>query len=47
MKLFHWVFIALVAVLLVAVVTMQVKTDIAVWHSDMPFWLKWKLLVGR
>lgn len=47
MKWFHWVFIALAAVLLVAVVTMQVKTDIAVWHSDMPFWLKWKLLFGR
>lgn len=47
MKWFHWVFIALVAVLLVAVVTMQVKTDIAVWHSDMPFWLKWKLLVEK
>ena len=47
MKWFHWVFIALVAVLLVAVVTMQVKADIAVWHSDMQFWLKWKLLFGR
>lgn len=47
MKWFRWVFIALAVVLLVAVVTMQVKTDIAVWNSDMPFWLKWKLLFGR
>lgn len=23
------------------------KTGIDVWHSDMPFWLKWKLLVGK
>ena len=47
MKWLHWVFIALVATLLVAVVAMQIKADIAAWRSDMPFWLKWKLLFGR
>lgn len=47
MKWFHWAFVILVVLLMIAVVTMQVKADIAIWNSDVPFLVKWKLLFGR
>jgi hypothetical protein len=48
MKWYHLLFILLVVALAVFVVCMEIRTDIEVWNSDFPFWLKWKLIfAGR
>lgn len=44
MKWYHWLFILLVVALAVFVVGMEIRSDIEIWNSDFPFWLKWKLI---
>jgi len=40
-----WLFVVLMAVLLIVVIIAQIRADIAILMSDkIPFWLKWKLI---
>ena len=40
-----WLFVILMAIIVVALIVVEIKADIAIITSDnIPFWMKWALL---
>lgn len=42
-----WLFVILMAIIVVALIIAEIKADIAIITSDsIPFWVKWRLILG-